>query len=165
MADTVLFLDIKSIPGESTISGFVGQIELESITWSLKVNRKKKDTKITKEVLPSKVTVTKFYDKATSNLCQALSQRKRLIKVVLTYASVARLSDGPKAVPIMTITLVDCYIEDSKLNAAESGKSMAVKETVQISFREITINYFPTAASGPGRGAAMTFNFNQIPNS
>jgi type VI protein secretion system component Hcp len=160
MADTLIFLDIKAIPGDSVIQGFENQIELQSASWGMSAKHTRKGTsQVTTDLRPDQLTITKYFDKASVNLYQYMAQRKMFVKAVLTYVDIQIDTSVREAVKVMEVALVgNCYIEDIRLQASESGNSMAVKETMKISFRELSMTYYPLAKdSMTARGKAQTF--------
>ncbi len=142
MADTLLFLDIDGIKGEATTKGFENLVEVESLTWGLEAKHTEKDKKLTTELRPQRLTLTKTFDKGSTNLYNFMSQRKLFSQAKFTFTSVLLLPEGQKAVPILEIFLDDGYVEDIKLQASKSGNEMSVKETVQLSFRKFEMVYY-----------------------
>lgn len=147
MADTLIFLEIPGIKGDSTINGFEDQIELESANWGLSAKHTDKGSgKVTTDLRPQLLSVSKFFDKASINLCQYMAARKKFDKATLRYVDLQIEPGGAKAVKVMELLLNgDCYVEDFKLDASEGGSSVAVKETVQFTCREIKLTYYPVS--------------------
>lgn len=160
MADTLLFLDIDGVKGEATTQGFENLVEIESLTWGLEAKHTEKDSKLTTELRPQRLTLTKFFDRGSTNLYNFMSQRKLFTQAKFTFASVVLLP-AQKAVPILEIFLDDGYVEDIRLQASESGNAMSVKETVQLSFRKFEMVYYQAENIRNQRSKAHIFSCDQ----
>lgn len=167
MADTLIFMKIEGVTGESTAAGFSAQIELESVDWSLKVQPyTSTSTTFADQLKFGKVTVRKFYDLSTGSLMALAKAQKRgkednklaFKKAEIRYVDMVMASDGSKYnVPVVEFTLHECYIDKVDLSVGGSGKSLQMGESIIITFKKIDIVYHPAAADPIQRGRSMTF--------
>jgi type VI secretion system Hcp family effector len=166
MASTLLYLTIdfdgkgRSVAGESTAARYKNRIEVESFSWGLKsTHRDVEARKVNTTVKPDVIEIEKFYDKSSPTLARYMKENKRFKWAQLQYAWVVLGED--RQTQVLNLTLKDGYIETIKLSASGSGKAMAVKETVSLSFRWLEMQYNPPVIGTDNRGAAMTFNMEQ----
>lgn len=150
MASTMIFLklviDGKTIDGESTAAGkFRGQIEVESFSWGVEavLNEKTSAGKARSAMQFDNLSISKFFDKSSVNLCHYMSRRQQFSLAHLTFASLVVGEAGEEPVPVMEIKLGKGYIEDVRLSASEGGRSIAVREDVKLSFQEAELTYYP----------------------
>ncbi|TDP62860.1 type VI secretion system tube protein Hcp [Roseateles toxinivorans] len=157
-----LYVDNKLIAGEGTTEDYVGQIEIESFSWGMKAKHTEKGRdKVSVEVRPQEVTLSKYFDKSTTNLCLFAESRKPFTTARLTFLSMVLKTSNQKPKPVMEMVFSDGYVEEVKLNASEAGKSMALKEDVSLSFRKLKVIYHPIEQRRGARGAPTTFDLEQ----
>lgn len=157
-----LFVDGKPVLGEGTTEDYVGQIEVESFAWGMKAKHTEKGRdKVSVEVRPERVTLSKYFDKASTNLCVYADARKPFSTARLTFLSMVLKTSKEKPKPVMEMVFSDGYIEEVKLNASESGKSMTLKEDLSLSFRKFKLIYHPVELRRGARGAPTTFDLEQ----
>ena len=154
MAATLIYLDLGfgngSVAGESTAAGYEDVIEIESFSWSLKVeHRREKDQSSAKSLptlVPEAVKLEKFFDASSTVLVKHMKDRKAFTTAYLTFAN-AVVNERSTAQKIMQILLEDGFVEDVRLTSSSSGRGMAVKESVSLSFRKFRLTYFPVGAT------------------
>lgn len=157
-----LYVDNKPIAGEGTTEDYAGQIEIESFSWGMKATHTQKGRdKVSVEVRPEKISLSKYFDKSSTNLCKFADTRKAFNTARLTFLSMVLKTSNQKPKPVMEMVLSDGYVEDVKLTASESGKSMSLKEDVTLSFRKLKVIYHPVELRRGARGAPTTFDLEQ----
>lgn len=168
MSATLIYLNIDFgsgwVAGESTAAGFLGQIEIESFGWDMKVGHRRDVDANSAEskgtVEPGDVTLEKFFDKSSTVLVQNMQSQTAFTVAHLVFADMVVGDSEPTKV--MKIVLEDGHVEDVRLAGSGSGKGMAVKESVTLSFRKIALEYFPPGATKDVRAAASvswTYDF------
>nr|WP_316643680.1 type VI secretion system tube protein Hcp [uncultured Roseateles sp.] len=157
-----LYVDNKPVLGEGTTEDYVGQIEVESFSWGMKAKHTDKGRdKVSVEVRPERVTLSKYFDKSTTNLCVYANDRKSFNTARLTFLSMVLKTSNQKPKPVMEMVFSDGFVEEVKLNASESGKSMSLKEDLTLSFRKFKLIYHPVELRRGARGAPTTFDLEQ----
>lgn len=157
----------RAIHGEATTIGYEGEIELESFNFDIgepsEASDRKEDEAHKQAVYEAKkegkpepkrkrsggkersVTLTKFYDKLSTNFARYLASG-----VLFDEARISidhHVSAGrKKANPAMTIYLFDGRITSVELTLADSDKSAKLTETIKLSYRKIEISYFKPGA-------------------
>jgi type VI secretion system Hcp family effector len=154
-----LYVKGKPVPGESELSEYEGQIEVESLSWDVSADHPGMNAsrKARTEIRPETVRLTKYFDKSSTNLCLHLKNRELYTTATITVMSMVLGGPGGKNIKLMTMQLSDGYIEAIDISASESGKSMAVKERVTLSFRKCKLMYYPENIAQGGREAPTTF--------
>jgi len=166
MPTPYLFLKLtsggKPIEGESSEKYFEKQIVLESLAWHMasthEASEDKRDTKKVKTTnRPKRVELTKSFDRSTINMCAFLAKRTAFDKATITMLRGLAWDEKPR--PLVEIELYFGYVENVGLSASESGKAIAVSETITLSFRRIKILYYPNVTSSlRSDEAATTFD-------
>lgn len=148
------------INGDSTEKHFESQIALDSLEWeftcsheSITDTRDKNAVKTTNR--PKRVTLGKAFDRSTTNLCTYMAQRKLFSEAVISM--VKGFSSGERPRTLIDVVLTNGYVESVSLTAAESGLSVAVKESVTLSFQKLKLVYHPDSPTGVGDGPATEF--------
>ena len=157
-----LKLEVKGKPvvGESRLTGYENQIEIDAMTWAASAEHPGMGTNKSArtEVRPKSIRLTKVFDKSSTNLCTHMKNREPFKTATITVMSMVLDGDQGKNAEMMSIVLSDGYIESVDMSASESGKSMAVRENVTLSFRKFKLNYYPVDLQKGTRGAAKTFD-------
>lgn len=151
----------RAIHGEASTIGYEGEIEVESFTFELgeespKAERKaeedyqeakataKKDGKPKpkrKDSEENTLTLTKFYDKASTNFARYLASGTHFDEALISVDH--HMAAGrKKANPAMTILLMNGRIKSVGLDLSDSDKSSKLMETIKLSYRRIEITYF-----------------------
>jgi len=173
MADTLIFLKICNdetgkgdplIKGESNAAGFEDQIEIEAVEWRFGLpgypaggERAQLEFK--------ELTLEKHIDASTCTLLDWAKTKKRANKpkdeikrMTITYVDMVVAADGKSsAVPVVEFMVYGCYLQNIDLNVSDSGKSVALKETLEVSYQKIDVVYHPLGADRRQRGGALTF--------
>jgi type VI protein secretion system component Hcp len=171
MSDTVIYLEIdmggkKLLAGESTAAGFVDQIEIESFSWGLTAKHtdlaalKSAKAELRTEVRPQHLIVNKHFDLSSTNLAMYAYTRKPFEKATLTFSDLKIQMQGAvttRSQPVLTIELLKGFIEDVSVSTAAGQHSIAVKEAVKLSFKEMSLQYSPIDPKVASRGAVMKF--------
>lgn len=157
-----LKLEVKGKPvlGESRLKDYEDQIEIDSLSWSATAEHPGMgaNQKARTEVRPKAVRLGKVFDKASTNLCLHMNKREPFTTATITVMSMVLSGPDDKNIKLMTIQLNDGYIESLDLSASESGKSMAVRENLTLSFKKCKLQYYPADLQQGGRGAPTTFD-------
>ena len=168
----------RAIHGEASTIGYEGEIELESFNLDLgdesSGSREKADDEYRQAVYAAKkdgkpepkkpekkedgkaktVTLTKFYDKASTNFARYLASGSPFDEAIISidhHVAAGR----KKANPAMTIHLLDGRITSVGLDLADSDKSAKLTETIKLSYRKLEIAYYK---AGTDDRSARTFD-------
>ena len=154
-----LYVKGKPVPGDSEMADHEGQIEIESMSWDLTAEHPGMNSsqKARTEVRPKVLKLSKFFDKSSTNLCSYMATYEPFSVATITVLTMVLGGAKGKNLKLMTMQLSDGHIESVDVSASESGKSMAVKETVSLSFRKCKLMYYPNDITKPGREAPTTF--------
>jgi type VI protein secretion system component Hcp len=144
----------KQIDGESSERNFERQIVLDSLEWDTAVSHEpvldKKDTKKVKTTpKPKRLTITKAFDRSSTNLCTFVAEHTPFSDAVITMVKSASW-DKDGAIPrrMIVMTLTNGLVESVSMTASESGLAVGVREIATLSFKTIRIVYYPGAAEG-----------------
>lgn len=165
-----LFLLLKvggrPIEGDATEKHFEKQIALDGMEWEFEV--KKQDTENAGDLkrqkmipTPKGIKLTKTFDRSTTNLCNLMTRHKPFDSAVIRMLKGFGGGAAPRT--LISVTLTNGHVWKVDLGASESGMSVAIKETVELSFETLKIEYLPDAEEGPGDGKVTTFDL-QMPS-
>jgi type VI protein secretion system component Hcp len=148
------------VKGDATEKHFEKQIALDSIEWEFEV--KQQDTDSAQDAATRKMTpiprgikLTKAFDRSTTNLCNLMNTDKPFDTAVI---KMLKGFGGDRPRTLIDITLTKGKVTKVDLTASESDRSVGVKETVELSFEELKIEYRPDAETGQGDGGVTTFD-------
>lgn len=163
-----LYLDVhgRAIAGEGSTIGYEGEIEVESFSFDLgeespaskdkaeesyrqAVYEATKDGKAPPkkpvQAAGNTLSITKFYDKSSTNLARYLANGARFDEARLTVDH-HLISGGTKiANPAFTVTLLNGQIKDVNLSLSDSDKSAKLMETIKLSYRRIEVVYYKSS--------------------
>lgn len=163
-----LYIEVhgRGITGEGSTVGYEGEIEVESFSFDLgeeSIASKEKAEEAyrqsvyeaTKDGKPppkkpaqaagNTLSITKFYDQASTNLARYLANGARFDEARLTVDH-HLISGGAKvANPAFTIHLFNGRIKEVNLSLSDSDKSAKLMETVKLSYRTIEIVYYKSS--------------------
>ncbi len=163
-----LYLDVhgRAIAGEGSTAGYEGEIEIESFSFDLgeesSASKDKTEEAYRQAVYqaskdgkppPKKpaqsagntLSITKFYDKSSTNLARYLANGARFDEARLTVDH-HLISGGAKiANPALTVTLFNGQIKDLNLSLSDSDKSAKLMETIKLSYRKIEVVYYKSS--------------------
>jgi type VI protein secretion system component Hcp len=147
--------------------GYQDQIEIESVDWRVQIpaNRGNEPGQAVQPKF-EEVTLDKHVDSSTCTLLKWAKTRKRsqtkdaIKQMAITYVDMVLDKDGTNhAVPVVEFMLHSCYIESLALKVGSGGKgSVAMKETLVVSYERIDLVYHPAGDDRLKRGAATTFH-------
>ena len=147
LAAEYVMVTVDGVPGDSTLSGFAGQIDASSISLGFRspASATEKPT-----VLIAPVTITKEIDKATPLLMNAGATGKAIKTVTIRALQVGEVSgSGPAVQVYLTATLSDVLVTDWQV--VESGRGERGFEQVTLKPTKITLDYVPFDSGGrPG---------------
>jgi type VI secretion system Hcp family effector len=152
----------KPVDGESTEKHFEKRIAVDGLEWEMASSHEALDNKpgavkVKTTNLPKRVSITKAFDRSSTNLCTYLASRKQIDEAIITMVRTAAWGDdAPRK--FIEITLTKGYVESVSMTASESGQSVGVKETVALSFNTMKIVYHRDPVAGArGEMPATTF--------
>ncbi|MGS0755276.1 type VI secretion system tube protein Hcp [Roseateles sp. GG27B] len=167
MAETMIFLkltvDGKSVEGGAEAAEYAGLIDVESFSWGAVATHKQTSSKdITVDLRPKTLTLNKFYDQASTKLCSYAKDQKKFTTAKLIVINMEMSSGTRQPRKVLEIELQNGHIEGIKISASESGKSISMKEDLELSFDRFRLDYYPVQAlkGGLQRSAAITCEFN-----
>lgn len=156
----LLTVDGRPVKGDATEKHFEKQIALDDIEWEFEV--KQEDTDSAQDAsrrkmtpIPKGIKLTKAFDRSTTNLCNLMNRRKHFDTAVI---KMLKGFGGDRPRTLVDITLTKGLVWKVDLTASESDKSVGVKETVELSFEKMKIEYRPDAENGRGDGSVTTFD-------
>ena len=154
-----LVVNGKPVTGAGAIVGYEGQIEIESFTWKIKVNHTEEPNgSVRTEKLPKWIHLSKFFDPATPNLCTHMAAKTQFKTATITMLNAVSTGDRDEPTKVMQLTLKDGRIEEIGITASESGKAIALKEKLTLSYATSELNYHPMDVVRMTRGKkAMMF--------
>ncbi|WP_077035856.1 type VI secretion system tube protein Hcp [Pelomonas sp. KK5] len=140
MAISLILLQVidggSPIEGACTLEPYQKYIVVDSFDWSVEMDSSG-DLKSTK-LKPKKVSISKHFDAASTKM-YALMEKDPPFEATLRFIDPAMTVRGVKDVDagtVMKIELKGCHIESVSLGADDSGKSIAMTETITFSFEE-----------------------------
>jgi type VI protein secretion system component Hcp len=149
----------KPIEGDSTEKHFEKQIVIDGLDWEMEashepVDDKRDPDKVKTTNRPKRVTLTKAFDRSTANLCNMMATRQQFSEAIIRM--VKNQAWDQRSRTLIDVTLTKGYVESVSLTASESSLSVAVKESVTLSFETLKIVYHPDAPAGRGSDAPAT---------
>jgi type VI protein secretion system component Hcp len=141
-----VILDSGPVPGESTAGGYEGQIDIDGFDFAAtakEVALKKVQKGVKANLDLSRVTISKVFDGASLYLANAMRNRKRFSTATISVDQQFVFDNVDKiANQILIIDLGDGYIADIKLRTSESGAGAQIKETIELTFHNLSIVYY-----------------------
>jgi type VI secretion system secreted protein Hcp len=151
-----IHIKIDTIPGQSEIKGFDGQIQVESFSWHM--------SQVTSFGTSSgggagKVNIDSLgfvhnVDKASPKLMIACCTGAHIKEAVLT----CRKAGGESAVDFFKITLTDLIVSNVSPSGSNSGDTPV--EAVSLSFAEFKVEYQEQDNKGAKKGGPVISGFN-----
>jgi type VI secretion system secreted protein Hcp len=133
------FLEIDGIEGESTKPGHVGEIDIESFSWSVKKTNAAAGPTLSEFVIAKKV------DKSSPKLFEACAQGQPIPTVTLTCRKA-----GTTQPQYYTVTFEECLVS-SYQSGGSSGDDRPT-ESISFNYTKITFTYQPQDANGVPTG-------------
>lgn len=153
-----LYVKGKPVNGESEVQEYEKQIVIDSMSWDVSAAQVKgENTEAHTEVRPEHLKLTKVFDRSSSVLYKAMVEKEKFTTATVTTLTMAMAGKGDKIPKVMTMQVFDGYIESIDASASGSGKSIAVKETLTLSFKKAKLMYYPPSTSVSQRAAPTTF--------
>ena len=154
-----LRVGLNRVIGEATERFFEEQIAIDSVAWEMESSHQPaQDQKDLRKVVtlnrPKRVTLVKSFDRSTINLCDYMAKRQLFESAKITMVKTLAWEEKPR--PHIEMTLTKGYVESVNLAASEANLSVAVRETVTLSFSSIKILYYSSVASSLSSDAAAT---------
>lgn len=143
--DTFLKIETPNVAGESTASGFTGQIEIYSFSWgaSQPVTIGSGTTGAgAGKVSLSDFSIMKKQDKASPLLFQACCKGQHYGKFTFTFRKA-----GTKPIVYLEFILEEVYVSSYQLSGSSGGDD-APTESVSLAFGKVTYNYYPQLSTG-----------------
>jgi type VI secretion system secreted protein Hcp len=140
----VILMNIKDVPGTSTMAGYAGQIELMSYSHgvAMQVTGDVSDTERTSgKPRHQDFLVTKYMDKSSPLLNQKLCQAADLGEVTITVGR----NDGGAVVPLMVYTLHDVVLSSVSVGGGGGDKPV---ESVSLNYGAIKWDYTAQKEAG-----------------
>ena len=153
-----LIVGSEEVPGDGSILDYEGQIEIESFSWKVEAKHDQKGEAgaYTTAVYPKSIRFSKLVDTATPNLCKHMDAKARFATATVTMLTTGWAGQGSSHQRLMQLVLSRGYIEDVNISANESGKVVALKETLTLSYEKSEIRYFPFDAARRARTNVIT---------
>lgn len=162
MAAPMLFLKMEidglAVTGTAENTKFREHISIDGLSWSVSAKDLSSvpGNKVLGKVEPRLLVIEKSYDRSSSSLAQAMLDRKKVRKATITMLNGEIVGADGGNPELAVITVVDGFVEQVDLSTAKAGKSaIEVKETIRLSFKSLTMTYFPGDTKRLGRGAGI----------
>ena len=177
----------RAIHGEASTIGYEGEIELESFNFDLgeesPAAKKKAEEAHQQAVYEAKkankpepkrkegsgkgagntLTLTKFYDKSSTNFARYLASGVRFDEARISIDH--HVAAGSKqANPAMTIHLFNGQIKGVELDLSDNDKSAKLTETIKLSYRKIEIAYYKAGATDRSQRTFGSVFTHELPN-
>lgn len=152
------FLKLEGIEGESTRSGFEGQIEVESVDFGAEnpTSVGPGSGRGAGKVTLRPITITKLTDSASTALFQACCTGKHFPTAKVTF----HRAGGDEAVDYLVWDLQKVYISQYQINGS-SGMEERPREQITLSFGKIEITYTPQTETG-AKGSPKVASWDQM---
>jgi type VI secretion system secreted protein Hcp len=144
---TDAFLELDGVEGESTRTGFEGQIELTSFSMG------GHNPAASGKVNLTPFTFTKESDKSTPGIFNALVTGKRFPKAKVTLHK----AGGDEAVDFLVYEFEKVFIQDM---SCSGGLDADPVENVSMSYGKVTLTYTPMTGTG-AKGSPMVMSWDQ----
>ncbi len=151
-----IHIKIDSIPGQSVIAGFEGQIQVENFGWNMS-----QTTSFgaatgggAGKVNMGDLTFTHNVDKASPKLMHACCTGAHLKEAVLT----CRKAGGSAAVDFFKITLTDVIVSSVAPSGSNSGDTP--NESVSLAFAQYKVEFQEQDNNGAKKGGPVISGFN-----
>lgn len=150
-----IHIKIDSIPGNSEIKGFEGQIQLESFSWNMQqtTSFSRSSGGGAGKVNMGDMTFVHAVDKATPKLMIACCTGAHLKEAILT----CRKAGGESSVDFLKITLTDVIVSGVAPSGTNDGDTPT--ETVSLAFAEYKIEYQEQDNKGAKKGGPVIAGF------
>ena len=172
-SSTQIFLRMNSISGglikgEAFAQGYADQIEVDSLTWGMSAKeglRTASGTAAVTQMNYDKLVMQKVYDKSSPSLAAHMSTNFKFKDITVTVDHLEnRAGSFVTATPVIVIELTDVYIESIRIAASEGDKSVAVRETLALSYTGLALTYVPYETGAKHRRLpALTFAWEKGP--
>lgn len=150
-----IHLKIDTIPGQSEIKGFEGQIQVETFSWNMQQTTSFGHSSGggAGKVNMGDLVFTHNVDKATPKLMNACCTGAHLKDAVLT----CRKAGGESAVDFLKITLSDVIV--SSVSPSGSNQGDTPNESVSLAFAEYKVEYQEQDNKGAKKGGPVIAGF------
>ena len=175
MPASLLLLELETLgmppQGDCIIPGFENHIVLNSIRWNIAPSTAAEaaDKNQQRTLKAGNVTVSKIFDRSSTALCNLMKQQRTKDRpyhfktATLRFVDPntgARAGSGDKFDSVMEMKLVNGWIEKVTVNVADGSKSVAVRETIELSFEgSISISYSAYNPNKRFRESAKFFRY------
>lgn len=156
-----IHIKIDTIPGQSEIKGFEGQIQVESFSWGMSQTTSFGSSSGggAGKVNMSDLTFMHSVDKASPKFMTACCTGAHLKDAHLT----CRKAGGESAVDFYKLTLTDVIV--SSVSPAGSNSGDTPMESVSLAFAEFKVEYQEQDNRGAKKGGPVIAGFNVQKNS
>jgi type VI secretion system secreted protein Hcp len=152
------YMKIEEIPGESGRKDHEGEITISSLQWA--ATRPMVNTpgvgRSSGMASVSSLVVSKFYDKSSPYLAQAVLLATAFPEIVVTL----RKDSGETHLDYLTITLTDCMVESYNFSGAADVETPPM-ESISVVFNAMKILYIEQA-SDHSAGGEHEFEYDMV---
>lgn len=152
------FLNLDGVEGESTRSGFEGQIEIESVDFGAEnpTSMGAGAGRGAGKVSLRPISITKLADSSSTQLFTACCTGKHFPKAKLTF----HRAGGEEAVDYLVWDLEKVYISEYQVSGS-SGMEERPREHISLTFGKIEITYTPQTDTG-SKGSPKVASWDQM---
>ena len=156
-----IHIKIDTIPGNSEIKGFEGQIQLESFAWNMQQTTSFGHSTGggAGKVNMGDLVFTHNVDKASPKLMSACCMGTHLKEAVMT----CRKAGGESSVDFLKITLSDVIVSSVSPSGTNSGDTP--NESVSLAFAEFKVEYQEQDNKGAKKGGPVIAGYSVQKNS
>jgi type VI secretion system secreted protein Hcp len=149
-----IFMKYPGVDGESTVSGFTGQIELQSFQFGVGrgiSHARGTSTRESSEASVSEITVTKHTDGASLKLLEAALHGTLDKQVVITFT---RTQSGGGVQAYLSYTLTDCGVSGFSLSSGGDRPN----ESLSLNFSKFEFQYGKVGDKLSPENASTTYD-------
>jgi type VI protein secretion system component Hcp len=166
----MIFLDLvvggSRVVGDGTAAGFAGQIEIESMSWELEAEQPGKDAtaaeKARTHLKAGNLRLSKYFDSASTVLYTHMLKRKGFDKATISVLSMTMHDEAGNNDTMLQVELEKGYVESVDTSASESGKAIAVSESLSLSFKDFKLKYLPADDTGMRRSGVSSMFLHKV---
>jgi type VI protein secretion system component Hcp len=136
-----------AVKGEGRVDRYGDRILVESFSFSMtseETTVRKTSESASGKVKLGTVSITRPFDLASNQLSRLLIKRTKFVEARLTVDQQMTWGQGDdkEQNAIIVFHLLNGHVTDQKFNAREADKGASISETVELSFKNVEIEYY-----------------------
>jgi type VI protein secretion system component Hcp len=159
-----IFLLIDTVGGEGRIDKYAERILIDSFSFSMQAKQntvRKTDQQASANVDMQAVSVSRPFDTASNALSRMLKNQTKFTEARLTVDQHMTWGMGQEREQnaIIVFHLLNGQVTSQTINAKEGDKGASISETIELSFKNVAIEYYILNR----RGGAANRNYRENP--